>query len=118
MAKIYDLEKRTEQFARDCRALVRAIPKDIANIEDSKQLVKASGSVAANYIEGNEALSKKDFCYRIKVCRKEAKESRLWLNLLHIPERGLDQTRNDLANEASELIKIFTSILSKGPPLS
>lgn len=113
MAKVYDLEERTEQFARNCRTLVRALPKDLANIEDCKQLVKASGSVAANYIEANESLGSKDFSYRIKVCRKESKESRLWLKLLQLSEVELDFNRNDLIREASELIKIFTSILSK-----
>jgi four helix bundle protein len=88
MAKVYDLEERTEQFAKDCRVLVRALPKDIANVEDGKQLVRASGSVAANYIEANEAISKKDFAFRIKICRKESKESRLWLKLLLISETG------------------------------
>ncbi|HLZ16120.1 MAG TPA: four helix bundle protein [Cyclobacteriaceae bacterium] len=81
-SKVYDLEDRTKLFAQDCRALMRVILKDIPNREDGKQLVRASGSVAANYIEANEALSKKDFIYRLKVCRKEAKESRLWLDLI------------------------------------
>jgi four helix bundle protein len=118
MAKVYDLEERTEQFAKDCRVLVRALPKDIANVEDGKQLVRASGSVAANYIEANEAISKKDFAFRIKICRKESKESRLWLKLLLISELGLDQMRKGLVTEATELIKIFNSILKKLPPLA
>jgi four helix bundle protein len=52
------------------------IRKCQSNIEDSKQVIRSSGSVAANYIEANEALSKKDFLMRIKICRKEAKETR------------------------------------------
>ena len=71
----YDLEERTFQFAKDVRLFVKTLPKTIANIEDSIQLVKASGSVGANYREANEALSKKDFLMRIKISRKEAKES-------------------------------------------
>ena len=59
--KLYDLENRTLEFARNVRSFVKNIPKSIANIEDGKQLVKSSGSVGANYIEANEALSKKDF---------------------------------------------------------
>ena len=78
-AKQYDLEDRTLAFARNVRAFVKKSHKTIANIEDGKQLVKSSGSVGANYIEANEALSKKDFIMRIKICRKEAKESRYWL---------------------------------------
>lgn len=74
MTQTYDLEERTFEFARDVRAFVRKGGKDIPNIEDCKQVVRSSGSVAANYIEANEALSKKDFLMRSKICRKEAKE--------------------------------------------
>ncbi len=73
--KIYDLEERTLQFAITSRLFLKKLPRTISNIEDTKQLVRSSGSVGANYIEANESLSKKDFCYRIKICRKESKES-------------------------------------------
>ena len=81
-AKTYDLEDRTLTFAKKVRAFVRKLSKTIANIEDGKQLIKASGSIGPNYIEANEALSKKDFVMRIKIGRKEAKESRYWLRLI------------------------------------
>jgi len=71
--KHYDLEDRTFQFALRVRAFVKRLPKTIANIKDSGQLVDSSGSVGANYIEANEAISKKDFVFRIKICRKESK---------------------------------------------
>ncbi len=80
--KIYDLEERTYLFARDCRLKVRELIRTISNIEDGKQLVRSSGSVAANYIEANEKLGVKDFKFRLKISRKEAKESVLWLKLL------------------------------------
>jgi len=83
-SKRYDLEERTLEFAKRVRAFVKKLSKTIANIEDGKQLVKASGSVGANYIEANEALSRKDFVMRIKICRKESKESRYWLRLVDI----------------------------------
>jgi 23S rRNA-intervening sequence protein len=74
--KRFDLEERTFAFATHSRALVRRLAKTIGNVEDSRQLIRSSGSVGANYIEANESLSKKDFVLRIKICRKEAKESR------------------------------------------
>ena len=62
---------------KNVRAFVKKLRKSISNIEDGKQVIKSSGSVGANYIEANEALSKKDFIVSIiKICRKEAKESR------------------------------------------
>jgi len=112
--KQYDLEDRTFIFAKDVRAFVKLIPKTLANIEDTKQVVRSSGSVGANYIEANESLSKKDFVMRIKICRKEAKESRYWLRLI---DAGDDSTvkkyRNDLVQEATELTSIFGAILRK-----
>ena len=74
-----DLCERTFQFAKAVRHFVRKLPKTISNFEDVKQLVRSSGSVGANYIEAQEALSRKDFRYRVSVSRKEAKESIYWL---------------------------------------
>jgi len=110
----YDLEDRTFIFAKDVRTFAKQIPKTLPNLEDTKQVVRASGSVGANYIEANESLSKKDFLVRIKICRKEAKESRYWLRLI---DAGDDSTakrdRDDLVREATELTSIFGAILRK-----
>ncbi len=113
-SKRYDLEDRTLAFAKAVRTLVKKIPRTISNIEDGKQLVRSSGSVGANYIEANEALSKKDFKMRIKICRKEAKESRYWLRLIDIRgEAKLENKCVALITEATELMNIFGSILKK-----
>ena len=110
--KPYELEERTFLFARECRLFVKQLPRTVCNIEDGKQLVRSSGSVGANYIEANERLSKKDFQLRVKICRKESKESRYWLRLLDIQEdESLNGKRNKLIQEATELLKIFSSIL-------
>jgi four helix bundle protein len=114
VAKVYDLEQRTFEFARRCRAFVKMLPRTLANIEDGRQLIKSSGSTGANYIEANEALSKKDFVMRIKICRKEAKESRFWLRLVDTGTKPeVEKERCWLVQEATELVKIFSSILSK-----
>ena len=109
----YDLEERTFNFAKKVRVFLKKIPKTIANIEDGKQLIRSSGSVGANYIEANEALSKKDFIHRIKICRKEAKESRLWLRLVEINKEETERTRQELMQEATELMNIFGAIIHK-----
>lgn len=112
--KQYDLEDRTFEFAANARKFVQRLPRTLSNAEDAKQLVRASGSVAANYIEANESLSKKDFVLRIKICRKEAKESRLWLRLLDTGGNGqADDQRQALMQESGELIRIFSAILTK-----
>ncbi len=112
--KQYDLEDRTLEFARRVRKFVKLLTKTIANIEDGKQLIKASGSVGANYIEANESLSKKDFRMRIKISRKEAKESRYWLRLVDIcGNEELKKERDSLIREATELMNIFGAILQK-----
>ena len=113
-SKKYDLEDRTLEFAKNVRVLVKKLNKSIANIEDGKQVVRSSGSVGANYIEANESLSKKDFIMRIKISRKEAKESRYWLRLIDINQNNeLESKRKVLIDEATELMKIFGAILQK-----
>jgi len=113
-AKPRDLEDRTFRFAESIRAFVKQLPRTISNAEDVRQLVRASGSVAANWIEADEALSKKDFLMRVKICRKEVKESRLFRRLV---DAGLTKAnlaaRDGLAAEARELTLIFSSIISK-----
>jgi len=110
----YDLEERTFQFAKAVRLFVKTLPKTIANLEDGKQVVKSSGSVGGNYREANESLSKKDFLMRIKISRKEAKESAYWLRLIHETNdlNNADEALR-LLQEANELKKIFSSILEK-----
>ena len=111
---VFDLEERTFQFAEAVRLFVKTLPKTISNIEDAKQTVKASGSVSSNYREANESLSKKDFLMRMKISRKEAKESAYWLRLIH-ETNNLNNTSDaqNLIQEANELKKIFSSIIEK-----
>jgi four helix bundle protein len=110
--KPYDLEQRTFQFAKESRTFVKQLPRTITNFEDVKQLVRASGSIGANYIEANECIGKKDFVMKVKTCRREVKESAYWLRLLDCND-SLEQQRGELASEALELMKIFGSIVRK-----
>ncbi len=113
-SKQYDLEDRTFRFAQDTGLFVKQLPKNISNLEYGRQVVDASGSVGANYIEANECLGKKDFMMRIKICRKEAKESAYWLRLIvETNNEECGQEGKKLLDEAIELKKIFSSILAK-----
>jgi four helix bundle protein len=110
-----DLVERTFRFAQAVRAFVNRLPRGVpSNYEDIRQLVRSSGSVAANYLESQEGLSRKDFFYRIKVCKKEARESGLWLRLVELGEEAaLTGERDRLVKEADELKLIFASIAAK-----
>ena len=113
-AKRRDLEDRTFQFANAVRNFIKQLPRTLANTEDMRQLVRASDSVAANWIEADEALSRKDFLLRVKICRNEAKESRLFLRLLDAGvAKDAASSRDSLAKEARELTLIFSAIISK-----
>src|SRR5438045_7288432 len=113
-AKPRDLEDRTFRSAESVRTFVKELPRTLSNGEDVRQLVRAPGSVAANWIEANESLSKKDFLMRVKICRKEAKESRLFLRLIDAgPSQSTASARDKLAAEARELTLIFSAIISK-----
>ena len=94
--------------------LCKILPNNLLNTEYSRQVVGSSGSVGANYIEENESLSKKDFIMRVKICRKEAKETVYWLRLLKDTNAdGFHIAADRLMNEATELKKIFSSIVMK-----
>jgi four helix bundle protein len=109
-SKQYDLEERTLRFAKEIIDFVGILPKTMANIEIMKQLIRSSGSVGANYIEANEALSKKDFAMRVKICRKEAKESRYWLKLIETTGRRCRKEKGSIdqrSNRAYENLRFY-----------
>lgn len=113
-SKHFNLEERTFKFAKNVRLFTKKLKYSLSNSEDSRQLIRSSGSVGANYIEANEALSKKDFVMRVKICRKEAKESAYWLQLIgEINEDAVQEKAVILHKEANELKKIFSAILQK-----
>ena len=112
--KVYDLADRTFQLAIHCRDFVRQLTKTLSHVEYAKQLIRSSSSVAANYIEASESLSRKDFILRIKICRKEVKETGLWLRLCEV-DKGqlLEKAQHQLIEETTQLAKIFGSIVEK-----
>jgi four helix bundle protein len=115
--RVYDLEERTALFAESVRRFVKTLPRTIANIEDIKQAVRSSGSVGANYIEANEALSPKDRVMRMKIARKEAKEARYWLRLVDVGTNPqCEAERQTLRQEAFELMSILAAIIRKLEP--
>lgn len=109
----YDLEERTFRFAKSAVGFCKELPRTPAEVEIARQLLRAATSVGANYIEANEALSKKDFLMRIKICRKEAKESGYWLRLLELAKPELRSRQEGLLQESVELTRIFGSIVTK-----
>ena len=110
--KYYDLEERTFLFAARVKNFIKVLPKNMINYEIAKQLIRSACSIGANYIEANESLSKKDFFMRVKICRKEAKETIYWLKLVE-PQKEEKHKREWLIGEATELMKIFGSIIEK-----
>ena len=111
--KKYDLEERTMKFAKNVRQFVKMLPRTFGNIEDVPQLIRASGSVAANYIEANESLGNRDFLMRIRISLKESKESALWLELCETgkEDSSLEKERGILLDEAKQFVRIFSTIL-------
>ncbi|OHA40004.1 MAG: hypothetical protein A3J31_01680 [Candidatus Taylorbacteria bacterium RIFCSPLOWO2_02_FULL_48_16] len=109
--KPYDLEKRTLSFALAVRDFTKILPKTPSNFEYIKQLIRSSSSIGANYIEANESLGKKDFGMRIRISRKEAKETIYWLHLVECDNNTAQ--REWLLDECTQLMKIFGAILEK-----
>jgi len=108
----YDLSERTYRFARAICAFLKKIPRSIANEEYSRQLIRSSASVGANYLEANDALGANDFAVKIKTSRREAKETTFWIRLLDLENAsGLEPDRQLLLTESQEYVRIFSAIL-------
>ncbi|MDR2206574.1 MAG: four helix bundle protein [Flavobacteriaceae bacterium] len=113
-SKYSGLEERTEKFSLSVRDFCSLLKKDIINAEYIKQLIRSAGSVGSNYIEANDSLGSKDKKMKIRISKKEAKESAYWLKHLLLYERtDLEITRQDLISEAGQLVLIFAAILRK-----
>ncbi len=111
--KIYDLEKRTLEYSKGIIKLVKLLPKNTVNFKLADQLVRSGTSMGANYREANETETKKDFKFRIRICRKEGKETVYWLKLIIEANPEFKERINPLLKETTELVKIFASILNK-----
>jgi four helix bundle protein len=94
-SKPYDLEERTFQFALSVRLFLRQHKWDPVSWSDVTQVLRSSGSVAANFVEANESISLDDKLYRLRLCRKEAKESSLWLRLIEDERRAMVNSNRD-----------------------
>jgi four helix bundle protein len=110
-----DLIERTERFADDVRRWVRTLPRTISNAKDVKQLVRSSGSVAANQIEADNALGDQDRLMKFRICRKEARESGLWIRLLDAGavNESLQYEKIRLNDESVQLVKIYFTIINR-----
>ena len=111
ITKKYDLEERTLEFSKEIIRLCRSLPKNTITIPLIDQLIRSGTSTGANYIEANDALGKKDFVHRIKIARKEAKETIYWLKLIIEAENKYESQANILLKECIELKNILSAII-------
>jgi len=109
----YDLCERTGQFGEAVIQFVRKVRFDAVTVPLVKQLVRASTSVGANYVEADEAGSKKEFRYRISLCNREVKETKHWLRMIAVASPQQKEEARDLWREANELNLIFSAIFRK-----
>ncbi|HVZ12594.1 MAG TPA: four helix bundle protein [Patescibacteria group bacterium] len=111
--KKYDLEDRTLEFSKKTIKVLSSLPKNTVNFKLIDQLVRSATSIGANYREANETETKKDFFFRIRICRKESKETVYWFDLLIDANLDFRRELEPLMQEASEFVKIFAAIANK-----
>ncbi len=107
------LENRLLTLSKSVFQFIQKIPKDRINHEYADQFNRSSCSIGANYIEANESESRKDFIHRLKICRKEAKEAKYWLEIILHANPNLTQESMTIRTELYEMVKLFSSILNK-----
>jgi four helix bundle protein len=111
--KYRDFENRTTDFGKRVIRLSKALPKNSINFPLVGQAVRSSGSVGANYREANEAVGRKDFLYRLRIARKEAKETEHWLSLIEEANPEFSEKMMDLFQESKEIRNILSAIIDK-----
>lgn len=104
-----DLEVRCLTFAKQVRDFCRGIKQDTINLVYIRQIIRSSSSIGANYIEANENLGKADMIMKLRICRKEAKETQYWIDLFETNEAE----KIKLKTESEELRRIFSAIINK-----
>jgi four helix bundle protein len=107
------LEDRTLEFSKRVIRLCKELQKDVINIELIKQIIRSATSIGANYREANECLGKKDFLHRLRISRKEAKETTYWLELIIEANPEKKKEAELLLQETIELRNILSSIITK-----
>ena len=114
--KPYDLEERTYEFALQARLFLKDRKWDPVSWPDVRQLPRSSGSVPANYIEAVEGISNDDSLYRLRVSKKESRESGLWLRLIEdcndLDQPAIDELAS-LKDECGQLVRILATIIRK-----
>ena len=111
--KKFDLEERTLDFAKRVVRMCKELPFNTVNDKLVNQVIRSAGSVGANYREANDALGTKDFLMRLKIARKEAKETHFWLELIIEANPNLKKRIESLFQESLELKKILSAIITK-----
>ena len=109
----FDLEERATEFGKRVVRLCISLPKNSINNRLTGQAVGSAGSVGANYREANDSLGKKDLIMRMKISRKEAKETIHWLDLIEEANLGIKDQMQDLKQEALEIKNILSTIINK-----
>lgn len=104
-----ELEARTKKFHIDIIKLCNDFPKTAAGFETAKQLIRAAGSVAANYRATKRAKSDADFIYKIEIVLEEANESHYWLEVINEAEIKTGKEIGRLIDEANQLTAIFAA---------
>jgi four helix bundle protein len=111
--KKYDLEKRTALFGEAIVRFAQKIPKNPTTISLISQVVRSGTSVGANYLEADDAESKRDFVHKMSISRKESKETKHWLRIIAVAVPDLKDEARVLWREAQELNLIFSAIVRK-----
>lgn len=108
----YDLEERTAKFGEKIIDFVNSLTKNEVNKIFINQIIRSATSIGANYMEANQASSKKDFRNKVGICRKEANETKYWIRMISKANSDKINECENLWKESHELLLIFSKIFS------
>ncbi len=106
----YDLEERCAKFGGDVIIFCKSIKSNEITKPLINQFIRSATSVGANYMEANQASSRKDFTNKIRICQKESNESKHWARMISTADENKKEECRKLWKESHELTLIFAQI--------
>ena len=112
MAKKFDLEERSAKFGVRIINFAKSLPRNVVTLPLIGQLIRSGTSIGANYCEANNAESRNDFKHKVGIAKKEAKETKYWLQMIATAYPDSKNAAAELAKEAKELNLILNAVIN------
>ena len=106
--RAHELQERVLNFSVEVGRITTKFPRSPLGLHLSRQLLRCGTSPAPNYAEAQAAESRQDFIHKMRICLKELRETKVWLQMSKRLELLKSEELASVEQECGELVAIFT----------